>query len=108
MTFCGGKMADGGFDTVGSGNGVDIWGREFDSLFPLSDFLSDFMAEDKFNCLYCHVHRYLPMNEARAGRHLPHHLSKQLFPTRRCYSRFTMAQRKLQSQLTRSFIQVIC
>ena len=42
-------MADGGFETVGNGNGVDIWGREFDSLFPLRDFLSDFMAEDKFN-----------------------------------------------------------
>jgi len=49
MTFCGGKMAVGGFETVGSGNGVDIWGRELDSLFPLRDLLSDFMAEDKFN-----------------------------------------------------------
>lgn len=44
MTFCGGKMADGGFETVGSGSGVDICGRMFDSLFPLRDFLSDFMG----------------------------------------------------------------
>jgi hypothetical protein len=47
MTFWGGNIADGGFETVGSGTGVDIWGREFESLFPLRDFLSDFMAEGK-------------------------------------------------------------
>jgi hypothetical protein len=95
MTFCGGKMADGGFETVGSGSGVDIWGREFDSLFPLKDFLSDFMAGDKFNLALSRA----PLSSHNASSSAV--LCKQgaLSSSKHRRRGFaTMAQRKLQSQ----------
>ncbi len=48
MTFCGGRMDDGGFDTAGRGMGVDIWLRT-ESLLPLRDFRRDFIVQ-----LGCH------------------------------------------------------
>lgn len=42
MTFCGGRIAVGGFDTGGRGSGVDIWSLG-ESLDPLRDFLRDLM-----------------------------------------------------------------
>ena len=46
MTFCGGKMADGGFETAGSGRGVEICGRE-ESLLLVNDFRRDFMVRER-------------------------------------------------------------
>jgi len=43
MTFCGGKIAEGGFETEGIGRGVDMLGR-LGSLLPFNDFLRDFMG----------------------------------------------------------------
>lgn len=37
-------MADGGLDIIGMGTGVDIWSLEEESLFPLRDFLRDFIV----------------------------------------------------------------
>lgn len=45
MTFCGGSIAVGGFETGGNGRGVDIWGRDEVSLLLLRDLLSDFMVQ---------------------------------------------------------------
>ena len=41
-------MADGGFETAGSGRGVDICGRE-DSLLLVNDFRRDFMVREREN-----------------------------------------------------------
>jgi hypothetical protein len=41
-------MADGGFETAGSGRGVDICGRE-DSLLLVNDFRRDFMVSEREN-----------------------------------------------------------
>ena len=45
MTFWGGRIADGGFDTAGNGRGVEICGRE-DSLLLVNDFRRDFMMRE--------------------------------------------------------------
>ena len=39
-------MADGGFETEGSGRGVEICGRE-DSLLLFNDFRRDFMVIER-------------------------------------------------------------
>jgi hypothetical protein len=40
-------MADGGFETAGSGRGVDICGREDSLLLLVNDFRRDFMVRER-------------------------------------------------------------
>jgi hypothetical protein len=42
MTFCGGKTAEGGLETEGSGVEIASLGESFEPL-PLRDFLRDFI-----------------------------------------------------------------
>lgn len=64
MTFWGGRIADGGLETVG--RGTEIWGREEDSLFPLSDLRRDFMGGDgregERDCVKCPLSMSCPIS----------------------------------------------